>query len=112
MIEAKKVFEAFQKHRDNAIVAVQGTSGHHWNGITTSPNRDIFLGGAMGHSTSAVIRSGIGVLCLPDNPKARDQYLKRREIRRSLVSRYEETPPEVELTQEEVDLIKNDPSFG
>ena len=62
-------------------------------------------------SDLAVIRSGIGVLCLPDNPKARDQYLKRREIRRSLVSRYEETPPEVELTQEEVDLIKNDPSF-
>ena len=44
MIEAKKVFEAFQEHRENAIVAVQGTSGHHWNEITTNPNRDISLG--------------------------------------------------------------------
>ena len=51
MIEAKKVFEAFQEHRENAIVAVQGTSGHHWNEITTNPNRDISLGGAMGQST-------------------------------------------------------------
>jgi len=61
MIEAKKVFEAFQKHRDNAIVAVQGTSGHHWNGITTNPNRDISLGGAMGQSTSAVFGLALGL---------------------------------------------------
>ena len=61
MIEAKKIFEAFQKHRDNAIVAVQGTSGHHWNDITTNPNRDIFLGGAMGQSTSAVFGLALGL---------------------------------------------------
>ena len=61
MIEAKKVFEAFQKHRDNAIVAVQGTSGHHWNGITTNPKRDISLGGAMGQSTSAVFGLALGL---------------------------------------------------
>jgi thiamine pyrophosphate-dependent acetolactate synthase large subunit-like protein len=61
MIEAKKIFEAFQKHRDNAIVAVQGTSGHHWNVITTNPNRDIFLGGAMGQSTSAVFGLALGL---------------------------------------------------
>ncbi len=61
MIEAKKVFEAFQKHRDNAIVAVQGTSGHHWNDITTNPNRDISLGGAMGQSTSAVFGLALGL---------------------------------------------------
>ena len=61
MIEAKKVFEAFQKHRDNSIVAVQGTSGHHWNGITTNPNRDISLGGAMGQSTSAVFGLALGL---------------------------------------------------
>ena len=61
MIEAKKIFEAFQKHRDNAIVAVQGTSGHHWNGITTNPNRDISLGGAMGQSTSAVFGLALGL---------------------------------------------------
>ena len=61
MIEAKKVFEAFQKHRDNAIVHVQGTSGHHWNDITTNPNRDISLGGAMGQSTSAVFGLALGL---------------------------------------------------
>ena len=61
MIEAKKIFEAFQKHRDNAIVAVQGTSGHHWNDITTNPNRDISLGGAMGQSTSAVFGLALGL---------------------------------------------------
>ena len=61
MIEAKKIFEAFQKHRDNAIVAVQGTSGHHWNGITTNPKRDISLGGAMGQSTSAVFGLALGL---------------------------------------------------
>ena len=61
MIEAKKVFEAFHKHRNNAIVAVQGTSGHHWNEITTNPNRDISLGGAMGQSTSAVFGLALGL---------------------------------------------------
>ena len=61
MIEAKKIFEAFQKHRDNAIVAVQGTSGHHWNVITTNPNRDIFLGSAMGQSTSAIFGLALGL---------------------------------------------------
>ena len=54
MIEAKKVFEEFQKHRENAIVSVQGTSGKHWKDISTNQNRDISLGGAMGQSTSAV----------------------------------------------------------
>ena len=61
MIEAKKIFEAFQEHRDNAIVAVQGTSGHHWNNITTNQNRDISLGGAMGQSTSAVFGLALGL---------------------------------------------------
>ena len=61
MIEAKKVFEAFQERRENAIVAVQGTSGHHWNEITTNPNRDISLGGAMGQSTSAVFGLALGL---------------------------------------------------
>ncbi|MFL2803853.1 MAG: hypothetical protein ACJ0BB_02970 [Dehalococcoidia bacterium] len=48
MIEAKKVFEEFQKHRENAIVSVQGTSGKHWRDITTNQNRDIMLGGCYG----------------------------------------------------------------
>lgn len=61
MIEAKKVFEAFQEHRKNAIVHVQGTSGYHWDEITTNPNRDISLGGAMGQSTSAVFGLALGL---------------------------------------------------
>ena len=54
MIEAKKVFEAFQEYRGNSIVSVQGTSGKHWSDFTSNKNRDISLGGAMGQSTSAI----------------------------------------------------------
>lgn len=63
MIEAKNVFEAFQEHRGDAIVSVQGTSGKHWSDITTNLNRDISLGGAMGQSTSAIFGLALG---LPD----------------------------------------------
>ena len=63
MIESKDVFTAFQNYRENAIVSVQGTSGKHWNDITTNPNRDISLGGAMGQSTSAIFGLALG---LPD----------------------------------------------
>ena len=61
MIEAKKVFETFQKHRGNSIVHVQGTSGHHWNDITKNPNRDINFDDAMGQSTSAVFGLALGL---------------------------------------------------
>ena len=61
MIEAKKVFETFQKHRDNAIVHVQGTSGYHWNDITKNPNRDINFDDAMGQSTSAIFGLALGL---------------------------------------------------
>ena len=61
MIEAKMVFEEFQKYRGNSIVHVQGTSGHHWNNISTKSNRDIMLGGAMGQSTSAVFGLALGL---------------------------------------------------
>ena len=61
MIEAKKVFEEFQKHRENAIVSVQGTSGKHWRDITTNQNRDIMLGGAMGQSTAAIFGLALGL---------------------------------------------------
>ena len=54
MIEAKKVYEAFQEHRGDAIVSVQGTSGKHWADITTNVNRDISLGGSMGQSTASI----------------------------------------------------------
>ena len=63
MIEAKKVVEAFQEYRGDAVVSVQGTSGKHWSDITTNQKRDISLGGAMGQSTSAVFGLALG---LPD----------------------------------------------
>ncbi|HCE76619.1 MAG TPA: hypothetical protein DEP04_08330 [Dehalococcoidia bacterium] len=63
MIESKEVFEAFQKHRGNAIVSVQGTSGKHWADVTTKQSRDISMGGAMGQSTAAVFGLALG---LPD----------------------------------------------
>ena len=63
MIESKEVFEAFQKHRGNAIVSVQGTSGKHWADVTTKQSRDISMGGAMGQSTAAIFGLALG---LPD----------------------------------------------
>ena len=61
MIEAKKVFEAFQEHRGDAVVSVQGTSGKQWSDITTNQKRDISLGGAMGQSTSAIFGLALGL---------------------------------------------------
>ena len=63
MIESKEVFEAFQEHRGDAIVSVQGTSGKHWADVTTNQNRDISMGGAMGQSTAAIFGLALG---LPD----------------------------------------------
>ena len=63
MIESKEVFEAFQEHRGEAIVSVQGTSGKHWADVTTNQNRDISMGGAMGQSTAAIFGLALG---LPD----------------------------------------------
>jgi len=61
MIEARKVFEAFQSHRGNAIVTVQGTSGKHWSRISTNEKRDLKIGGAMGQSTAAIFGVALGV---------------------------------------------------
>ena len=61
MIESKEVFEAFQEHRGNAIVSVQGTSGRHWADVTTNQNRDISMGGAMGQSTAAIFGLALGL---------------------------------------------------
>ena len=63
MIESKEVFEAFQKHRGNAIVSVQGTSGKHWADVTTKQSRDISMGGEMGQSNAAIFGLALG---LPD----------------------------------------------
>ena len=61
MIEAKKVYEAFQEHRGDAIVSVQGTSGKRWADITTNVNRDISLGGSMGQSTASIFGLALGL---------------------------------------------------
>ena len=63
MIQAKDVFTKFQEHRGDAIVIPTGTSGRHWADITTNKNRDMNLGGAMGHTTSAALGLALG---LPD----------------------------------------------
>ena len=61
MIDALQVFRAFQAHRENAIVAVAGSSGRHWRDVTTNEKRDIMLGGSMGQTTSAAFGLALGV---------------------------------------------------
>ena len=63
MIEAMDVFKAFQPHRGGAIVTTTGRAGRHWRDVSTSENRDIMLGGAMGHTASAAFGLAMG---LPD----------------------------------------------
>lgn len=61
MIDAVDVFNAFQEHRSDAIVTTTGRAGRHWKNISTNPNRDIALGGAMGHTTSAAFGLALGL---------------------------------------------------
>ena len=63
MIKAIDVLKAFQSYRDKAIVVPTGTSGAHWRDVSTQPNRDLSLGGAMGQTTSAAFGLALG---LPD----------------------------------------------
>ena len=57
-----------------------------------------------------MVKSGTGLLCIPGNPTNREQYLNRREIRLSIIRQYE-SQNETELTQEEIDMIDNDPQL-
>ena len=57
-----------------------------------------------------MVKSGTGLPCIPGNPTNREQYLKRREIRLSIIRQYE-SQNESELTQEEIDMIDNDPQL-
>ena len=61
MIDAQDVFKAFQPHRGDAIVSAVGTAGRHWTDISTNKSRDISLGGAMGHETSAAFGLALGL---------------------------------------------------
>lgn len=63
MLEAVDVLNAFKNHRGEAIVTTAGTAGRHWNDISENPGRDVMLGGAMGHTTSAAFGLALG---LPD----------------------------------------------
>ena len=57
-----------------------------------------------------MVKIGTGLLCIPGNPTSREQYLKRREIRLSLMRHYE-SQYETEWAGEEVDMIDNDPQL-
>ena len=63
MIDVADVFQAFQQQRGDAIVIPVGTSGRRWREFSTNEKRDLNLGGAMGHTTSAAL--GVA-LSLPD----------------------------------------------
>ena len=63
MLDAAEVFRAFKPHRGDAIVTTAGTAGRHWPDLSDNPNRDIALGGAMGHTASAAFGLALG---LPD----------------------------------------------
>ena len=55
MFDSEDMFRAFQPHRGESIVIVTGTSGSSWLDVTTKPERDLSLQGAMGQTTSAAL---------------------------------------------------------
>ena len=55
MIDVADIFQAFQQQRGEAIVIPVGTSGRRWREFSTNEKRDLNLGGAMGHATSAAL---------------------------------------------------------
>ena len=48
MIEAIDVFKIFQAYRGAAVVLTRGQSGQHWFDISSKPERDAQIAGAMG----------------------------------------------------------------
>ena len=78
----------------------------HRGGLTLSNNGKLDLVFA----DLFMVKSGTGLLCIPGNPTNREQYLNRREIRLSIIRHYE-SQHETELTQEEIDMIDNDPQL-
>ena len=61
MIRALDVFKAFQPYRGTSIVAATGVAGGHWRDVSSDPNRDVSLGGAMGQTTSAAFGLALGL---------------------------------------------------
>ena len=78
----------------------------HRGGLTLSNNGKLDLVFA----DLFMVKSGTGLLCIPGNPTNREQYLNRREIRVSIIRQYE-SQNETDLTQEEIDMIDNDPQL-
>ena len=61
MLDPVDIFNAFNPFRGNAIVTSSGTAGRHWQDVSDQPARDIALGGAMGHTTSAAFGLALGL---------------------------------------------------
>ena len=55
MIHPDDMFQAFEPHRENAVVIVTGTGGRHWRAISTNEKRDLNVHGAMGQTSSAAM---------------------------------------------------------
>ena len=71
MFSAADMFQKFQEQRGNAIVIPTGTAGRHWRDFTQNEDRDMNLGGAMGHTASASLGLALGLpnekVCLFDS---------------------------------------------
>ena len=71
MFSAADMFQKFQEQRGNAIVIPTGTAGRHWRDFTQNEERDMNLGGAMGHTASASLGLALGLpnekVCLFDS---------------------------------------------
>jgi sulfopyruvate decarboxylase subunit beta len=71
MFNAADMFQKFAEQRGNSIVIPTGTCGRHWRDFSNNENRDVNLGGAMGHTTSASLGLALGLpnekVCLFDS---------------------------------------------
>ena len=74
MFSASDMFQAFAKHRDNAIVIPTGTAGRHWRDFSKNEPRDMSLQGAMGQTTSTSLGLALALpnekVCLFDSEGA------------------------------------------
>ncbi len=61
MLDPVDIFNVFKPHRGDAIVTSAGTAGRYWQDVSDQPSRDIALGGAMGHTTSAAFGLALGL---------------------------------------------------
>ncbi len=67
MIRQEELMAVVSEHRGDAVVLTTMTAGRCWTGITTLPDRDLHVGGAMGKASSvalgiALARSDVKVI--------------------------------------------------